>query len=104
MGGPQLVALTESDLYRLGVQHFEDKKAMMHSITHFVAQCENEREDPEELCDPITFELMEDPVMVTLSGRTYERKTIKSIIKKGDKEPFSGHQVTKEHLVANRII
>merc|ERR1712129_398578 len=64
----------------------------------------NKTEPPEDLCDPITYKLMKDPTLVTLSGYTYEREIIEECIKEHGKDPMTNVKIEKKHLVPNRAL
>ena len=104
ISGTHLSQLSMDDLHRLGMKNFEHKTRMLAEIKQLIAKKGTTRDDPLELCDPITYELMCNPVVVTLSGRTYERKTIMKMIKSDEKEPFTKQKILKKHLVPNRIM
>ena len=59
---------------------------------------------PQEYLDPVTLKLMVDPVMVTLSGYTYERATIMKCIRDSGKDPFTQIRINSSHLVPNRAL
>merc|ERR1712228_50897 len=54
--------------------------------------------------DPITCELMTDPVFVTVSGHTYERSFIEKYIKEKKIDPLTQQTVTLSDIVPNRLI
>ena len=64
----------------------------------------NEVEPPEDLCDPITYKLMKEPTLVTLSGYTYEKKTIVQCVEENGKDPLTNIKIKMEHLVSNRAL
>ena len=64
----------------------------------------NEVEPPEDLCDPITYKLMKEPTLVTLSGYTYERETIVQCVEENGKDPLTNIEIKMEHLVSNRAL
>ena len=61
-------------------------------------------EPPDEYCDPITFKLMEEPTMVTLTGYTYEKATIMQCIRDNGEDPFTRQKINSSHLVVNRAL
>jgi len=65
---------------------------------------EESSEPPEEYCDPISFQLMGDPTLVTLTGITYERDTILQCIAEHGEDPFTRQKIDCGHLVPNRAL
>ena len=66
---------------------------------------------PSELLCPISLELLEDPVMVTVSGYTYSKKSLNKYIAgrylEGNKilDPFTRDEFDpKCHIVPNRAV
>lgn len=57
--------------------------------------------DPECFCDPITYKVMDDPVM-TPHGTSYERDTIVRIINEQGTDPFTRESLSIDQLVPNR--
>lgn len=64
---------------------------------------EEEEEPPEPFLDPLTMELMSDPVMAP-SGRTYERATIVQEIALRGREPFTQEPLAEADLRPNRAL
>eukprot|EP01083_Nonionella_stella_P006345 18419_1 len=58
---------------------------------------------PEFLC-PITYELMEDPVIVNVSGWTYERTAIQNWINTHGNDPNTRQQAAISDLIPNRTL
>ena len=56
---------------------------------------------PDELCCPISFELMVDPVMLVASGQTYERANIKEWLETNDTDPLTGDKLGDKTLRDN---
>jgi hypothetical protein len=57
---------------------------------------------PEDLCCPISHELMIDPVMVMATGMTYDRVTISAWLAEHDTDPSTGLELGgKKGLVPN---
>ena len=56
--------------------------------------------DPEYLCDPISSEIMKDPVM-TPNGKTYERESIEDWIKRKGTDPATRGALTIQDLRPN---
>lgn len=54
---------------------------------------------PDHFLDPITNELMEDPVLVKTSGKIYDRGTITAHIQKQGKDPFTQQEAGLGDLV-----
>ncbi len=55
-------------------------------------------------CDPMLFEIMDEPVMITVSGYTYERKNIEQYIDKFHKDPITGQEIELKHIAANQAL
>ena len=62
-----------------------------------------ESEVPEYLCDPITLEVMVNPVL-TPSGHTFERSSIVRHIEKFGNNPFTQEKLEMRDLVPNRAL
>lgn len=58
------------------------------------------REVPEYLIDPISFEIMHDPV-ITKTGQSYERATIVEHLKRNPTDPLSRAPLRAEELRPN---
>jgi STIP1 family protein 1 len=58
------------------------------------------REVPEHLIDPISFEIMHDPV-ITKTGQSYERATIVEHLKRNPTDPLSRESLRVEELRTN---
>eukprot|EP01063_Lacrimia_lanifica_P002548 TRINITY_DN11341_c0_g1_i1.p1 TRINITY_DN11341_c0_g1~~TRINITY_DN11341_c0_g1_i1.p1 ORF type:complete len:253 (+),score=66.19 TRINITY_DN11341_c0_g1_i1:59-817(+) len=58
---------------------------------------------PSAFCDPITFELMEDPVQVP-SGHTFERATILEHIARFNNNPLTKEPLAPDALTSNRAL
>ena len=56
-----------------------------------------------EYCDPITFELMTNPVM-TKSGHTFERSVIVKHINNYGTNPFTREKLSEKDLIPNRSL
>ena len=55
---------------------------------------------PDELCCPITCELMVDPVIAS-NGQTYERKAIDAWLKDKDTDPMTGDKLADKTVRPN---
>jgi ubiquitin-protein ligase len=58
---------------------------------------------PEHFLDPITFELLEDPV-ITPTGRTYSRATILKCLSHKKEDPLTRTPLTESQLIPNRAL
>ena len=65
---------------------------------------ESDDEVPEEFCDPISFEVMKVPMLVTVSGVTYEKEVIEEYIKENGQDPMTRQKVTIDQIVPNRAL
>ena len=84
---------------------FKDREANKVKKKKKVEEDKETAEDiPEELLDPITYELMSDPVICTKSGHTYERKTIEDWIESNGADPITRQKIKKKHLTPNRTV
>lgn len=79
--------------------HLEEK----HKQVDAAVGEEDEAEPPEPFLDPLTMELMADPVM-TPSGRSYERATILQEISLRGREPFTQEPLAEADLRPNRAL
>merc|ERR1712087_732447 len=59
---------------------------------------------PNEFCDPITYDLMREPMLVTTSGHTYEKYTILECIEQHGKDPLTNMPITTNQIVPNRAL
>ena len=65
---------------------------------------ESDDEVPDEFCDPITFEVMKEPMVVSVSGVTYERSVIEEYIKENGEDPMTRQKVTIDQIIPNRAL
>jgi STIP1 family protein 1 len=77
-------------------------------VNHDSAESSAEREvenaaAPDHFCDPVTFEVMEDPVQ-TPSGHTFERTSILLHISQFGNNPFTREPLQPSQLVPNRSL
>lgn len=60
---------------------------------------------PKELCDPITEDLYDDPVLLVESGQTYSRRSIEEWFQKGHHTcPLTGKELNSTQLVPNYVV
>ena len=64
---------------------------------------ESVKEELEELCCPITFVLMLDPV-IAADGQTYERAAIEHWLRSHGTSPLSGQRLEHMRLTANHLV
>ena len=57
---------------------------------------------PEEFLDPITDEIMEDPVILPSSNMTCDRQTIETQLLSNPIDPYTRSSLTKEMLIPNK--
>ena len=96
LSGNDLIFVTEQDVKDFGINVFGDRKLLFSSIQELTKQKSSSPFDeavddssiPDGFLDPITYELMVDPVQ-SPSGHTYERKTIEQWIKENGVDPIS---------------
>eukprot|EP01083_Nonionella_stella_P034816 95203_1 len=65
---------------------------------------QSDDEVPDHLCDPISFEPMKEPMLVVVSGITYEKSVIEEYIKENGQDPMTRKSVTLDQLVPNRAL
>lgn len=65
-----------------------------HALAHSSA------DPPDYLCDPISFNVFEDPVL-TPSGRSYERAWLFDYLDKDPRDPLTREKLTKEQCYPN---
>lgn len=63
----------------------------------------SELDIPESFCDPISAEIMEDPV-VTYDGHTYERTQIEKWFQFHDTSPLTGLKLANKILIPNFLV
>merc|ERR1712228_370192 len=110
--GSELQRLSDIALRFGGVESKEDQKEIVNAIADLIANDNFQNvaanmavSDTEKVyCDPILFEIMTDPVMVTLSGYTYERSNIEQYIQMHGKDPITNQEVKIEHIVTNQAL
>ena len=56
---------------------------------------------PKEYLDPLTSELMTDPVISPMSGQTFQRSSIVAFINQNHSDPINGKPLTVEQLIPN---
>eukprot|EP01084_Bolivina_argentea_P266077 451198_1 len=106
----------------LGIINFKDRKSLYKDMkiliksnkerfksNRYISQNVNkitliDDDEPEEFCCPIIFEIMKDPVIVSVSGQTYERKAIENYIKKEHQDPITLQKAELKHIIPNRIL
>merc|ERR1711879_495963 len=93
-----------------------DRRAMYQQIRNLIASKSNPDpfgiwrmsslgdDEPDEFCCPISYEIFVDPVIVTVSGQTYERKAIEEYIRKDHQDPITLQKAEMKHIVPNRIM
>lgn len=60
-------------------------------------------EVPDYFCDPISLEIMHDPVMVP-SGHTFDKKTLVDYISQHGQNPLTREQLSEAQLIPNRAL
>ena len=58
----------------------------------------------DDLCCPITFQLMREPVIMPASGVTYEKNAIEEWISKKGTDPHGNKLGKNERLITNRAV
>ena len=56
---------------------------------------------PEEFLDPLTYNLMENPVILPSSKINIDRRTIEDYLLTNPSDPFNRNPLTKEELIPN---
>ena len=114
MKGNELSNINDFVLRMIDINDVNDRKAIIGYIMDLV---ENQNENhnvkikmnnnnvvPDCYCDPISYEIMNDPVLITVSGHTYEREFIKQYIEQNKKDPITQQSVELKDIVANRAL
>eukprot|EP01083_Nonionella_stella_P293738 998955_1 len=71
------------------------------AFSNIVAETITTDDIPYEYCDPITYELMQDPVTLLTSGNTHERLVIEAYINRFNKDPVSQQNTSLTDIVPN---
>jgi len=82
----------------------------LEALEAFLSRCESAKQEevdaeaelgdiPDEFLDPITFEIMEDPVTMPTSGTVIDRPTIARHLLTDETDPFNRAKLTLEMLV-----
>eukprot|EP01083_Nonionella_stella_P113970 336489_1 len=106
INGKELENLYDMTLKLLALNEASDRNLI---VTHVDALTQRRKrkkdiEAPKEYQDPITFELMADPVICVKSGYTYDRKSIVNQIRTNGADPFTRQKITVSDIVPNRLI
>merc|ERR1712129_212091 len=112
INGSELQKLNDIALRFAGVENENEQNEIINAIAellkndNFDNQAANMKVTANEhtFCDPIMLEIMNEPVMVTLSGYTYERANIERYIQMYRKEPMTNQDVLMEHIVPNQAV
>ncbi len=59
---------------------------------------------PVDIICPITFQIMNDPVMLVESGNTYERESILQWLEKNNTDPLTNEKISNKTIAPNRAI
>ena len=122
--GSDLSGITEQNLKDFGITKFADKKMIYNKIQSILSEKEKTKKGnegrgismegkqggddgddvPDQFLDPISYELMVDPVLCSKSGHTYDRKTIEDCIEQNGVDPITQQKIKKKHLVPNRTL
>jgi len=97
-----IVRILEPDESFETVKKVPEKKIEVKEIEK-LKNVNNDVEDPENFCCPITQDLMVDPV-VAQDGHTYEKEAIVAWLEKHGTSPITRDPVDKNILITNRIL
>eukprot|EP01084_Bolivina_argentea_P113961 203001_1 len=106
--GNQLCHLNEVTLRMLGIYDMNDIELILNEIFELVSKDEFNNiianvlcndNVPDMYCDPISFELMNEPVLVKPSGYIYENEWIKNYVRKYNKDPLTRQQVCMNQII-----
>lgn len=81
-------------------RQYEEKIEHIQTIFERTHSKHEQREVPEYLIDPISFNLFVDPV-IARSGQSFERSWILQHLKGSSTDPFSRQPMTKDDLISN---
>merc|ERR1711971_876031 len=95
-----------------GVDDVNDQRIILNMIADLVANDNFDNmaanigitEEQNVYCDPTSFEIMDDPVMSTISGQTYNREVIEEYINKHGKDPITGQSTEQKHIIPNKAL
>ena len=103
--GEQLENISDLTLKLLILNDEHDRKLIIDNVDKLTnrKRMTKDIEPPKEYLDPITFELMSDPV-ICKSGYTYDRKSIVNQIRANGQDPFTRQRIFEGDLIPNRAI
>ena len=117
--GYELFGMNDFVLRMGGITDNEDRKII---LKHIMTLSETRKDDnnnddeviskisilecdvPNEMCCPISFEIMENPVLCSVSGHSYEKEVIEEYIKDKGEDPLTRQPVTMDKLAPNRAL
>merc|ERR1712228_42674 len=105
LNGKQLENINDLSLKLLTLNDEQDRSQLDWHIDKLTGRKKMTKynEAPKEYLDPITFELMSDPV-ICKSGYTYDRKSIVNQIRTNGQDPFTRQRIFEQDLIPNRLI
>ncbi len=96
---------TNKDLYMQKVTDYATKYGKVSLLQRLQeigqSPAEIKLQHPKEYLDPLTNELMLDPVISPVSGVTYHRPIIVEFIRKNGKDPTTGKPLQEDQLIPN---
>lgn len=99
----KVVTLRENGKIKIGFNEFENLKLLiknLREISDIMKANQVSYEDaPDEYLDPITTDLMRDPVMLPSSKTIVDRTTIEQHLLSDPSDPFNRSHLTKEMLI-----
>eukprot|EP01083_Nonionella_stella_P007585 21877_1 len=106
ISGKELAHLYDTTLKLLCLNEASDRNLIVTHVDTLTQrrQGKYDIEPPKEYQDPITYELMTDPVICIKSGYTYDRKSIVNQIRTNGADPFTRQKITVSDIVPNRLI
>ena len=111
--GRELAAINAVTLKMIGIGDAEDHALILKAVHDVVAadSFENVVADtmtsddiPYRFCDPITYEIMYDPVTVRVTGNVHERKTVQQFVARFKMEPIAHKKCSVADLMPNAAL
>ena len=113
--GYELSNINDTTLKLIGIKDVKDRKIILNYIFDLISNNYSKEVDieeatsicgdiPDSFCDPISYEIMNDPVLVTKSGHTYERSFIENYVKQHGIDPITQQKVESNDIVCNRAL
>jgi len=110
--GCEVGNINDVSLKLIGIRGAKDRKRILNFIFDLtsnsnavaVSPINIDQEVPDSYCDPISYEIMTDPVLVTVSGHSYDRAVIEQYVRDNGIDPITLQKVEMSDIVANRAL